>query len=105
MHWASRLFATMMLATETSNATAMVMHESFALTVYSVGGSGVDVGIGVLVRVAVGVWVVVGVMVRVGVTVGSTTRPVPLNIPYTVPAPIARRTMTNRIAIGNESDK
>ena len=91
-----------MLATGTSNATAMVMQESLAFTVYSMGGSGVAVGTGVLVRVAVGVKVSVGVMVTVGVWVGSSTRPVPLNTPYTVPAPMAIRRMTSPIAIGSD---
>ena len=78
------------------------MHESLALTVYSTGGSGVAVGSRVGVRVRVGVTVIVTVTVGLGVGVGSTTRPVPLKMPKTAPAPMASRRMTRPMAIGSE---
>lgn len=66
---AGRLFSNTMLCTETLKRIAILLHVSPGLTVYSVGGFGVDVGRGVLVRVDVAVGVIDAVVVDVGVAV------------------------------------
>ena len=66
-----RLFMEMMAATDELYKLAMAPQLSPAWTVYSMGGSGVNVGVSVGIRVSVGVAVDVGVVVRLGMGVGG----------------------------------
>ena len=95
-----RLFNKIMLCTETLKKAAIVEQKSPDLTVYSMGGSGVRVGVSVGMGDSVGVGVVVDVAVAEGMGVGTTTRFVNRSPTKTIAAPTAKTTASNPRAVG-----
>jgi hypothetical protein len=69
-------------------------------TVYSIGGSGVSVGVSVGRRVSVGVSVIVTVSVGLGIAVLSGSFPVPFNVTNNASAPTTRNTASKPSATG-----
>jgi hypothetical protein len=89
-----------MAATEELYRPAIEMHESPLFTVYSIGGSGVKVGLSVGIRVSVGVGVIVAVSVGLGTAVLSGSFPVPFNVMNKANAPTTRKIAKRPNAIG-----
>jgi hypothetical protein len=70
------------------------------LTIYSIGGSGVRVGVSVATRVSVGVGVTVTVSVGLGTAVLSGSLPVPFNVKNKASAPTTRKIASSPRATG-----
>ena len=92
-----------MLATVTWPLTAMEMQVLPDCTTYSLGGSGVEVGMGVSVEVGVGETVGGRVLVAVLVSVArsATKGKPPLSAIHTKPAPISKTMRTNPNSAGS----
>jgi len=95
-----KLFILTMADTEELYKLAMEMHESPLWTVYSIGGSGIRVGVSVGTRVSVGVGVIVTVSVGLGTVVLSGSLPVPFNVKNKANAPTTNKTARSPRAIG-----
>jgi hypothetical protein len=100
VHWLFKLFKLTIAATDDPYKLAIDMHESPLFTTYSIGGSGVNVGLSVGIRVSVGVGVIVTVSVGLGTAVLSGSLPVPFNVTNNDNAPTTKKTASNPRATG-----